>query len=104
MRHFRRFGVGIERASQSEIRALRRHRQVGDERFDLFDVLPQSTEPQLTGWLDPHIAAAPRRSAASPHLWIFLGGAYRNPQRQVSLLEHIASIRQWWLNLPITNH
>ena len=41
MRHLRRFGPELERASQLEIRALRRYRRLGDERFDLFDVLPE---------------------------------------------------------------
>lgn len=103
MRPLRRFGLAIKRASQSEIRALRCHRQVEDERFNLFDVLPQSTEPELTGWLDPHIAAAPRQSATPPHLWIFLGGSYGKPQRQVSIIEHIASIGHWAINLRYPN-
>ena len=103
MRHLRRFGFELERASRSEIRALRRYREAGDERFDLFDVLPKSTEPQLTGWLDPHIIAAPRQSATSPHLWIFLGGSYGRPQRQVSIIEHIASLGHWAINLRYPN-
>lgn len=103
MRPFRRFGVAIERASRSEMRALGRRRRLGDERFDLFDVLPQSTEPKLTGWLDPHIAAAPRQPLSSPHLWIFLCGSYGKPQRQVSIIEHIASMGHWVINLRYPN-
>ena len=103
VRPLRRLGAPIERASQLEIRALRSRRRLGDQRFALFDVLPHSTEPQLTRWLDPHIVAAPCQSATDPHLWVFLSGSYGKPQRQVSIIEHIASLGHWAINLRYPN-
>lgn len=67
------------------------------------DVLPQATDATLTGWRDPHIAAYPLRPTAIPHLWIFFGGSYGKPQRQTALIEHIASLGHWAINLRYPN-
>jgi hypothetical protein len=104
MRPFRRFGLPVERASQSAVRALgRRARETGNDDLILFDVPPLATEPLLTNWLDPHIVATPRFRASRPYLWIFLGGSFGKPQRQVSIIEHIASIGHWVINLRYPN-
>ena len=104
MRPFRRFGLAVERASQSVVRALgTRPRKFGNGDAILFDVPPLATEPLLTNWLEPHIVAAPRFPASRPYLWIFLGGSFGNPQRQVSIIQHIASIGHWAINLRYPN-
>jgi len=104
MRPFRRFGLAVERASQSEIRSIRPpRREPENDDIILFDVPPLATEPLLTDWLDPHIVAAPRLTASAPHLWIFLGGSFGKPQRQISIIQHIASIGHWAINLRYPN-
>ena len=104
MRPFRRFGLAVERASQSAVHALRpRPRAAGNGNVILFDVPPLATEPLLTNWLDPHIVAAPRIPASRPYLWIFLGGSFGKPQRQISIVHHIASIGHWAINLRYPN-
>jgi hypothetical protein len=104
MRPFRRFGLAVERVPQSAICWLgQRQRDARNEDVILFDVPPLATEPLLTDWLDPHIVAAPRFPASPAHLWIFLGGSFGKPQRQVSIIDHIASIGHWAINLRYPN-
>ena len=104
MRPRRRFGLAVERATQSVIRSFGpRQRDPGSEDVILFDVPPLATEPLLTNWLDPHIVAAPGVPASRPYLWIFLGGSFGKPQRQVSIIHHIASIGHWAINLRYPN-
>lgn len=74
-----------------------------EPRANLQDVLPQATDPTLTAWRDPHIVAVPPNPAASPHLWIFFGGSYGKPQRQIAIIEHIASLGHWAVNLRYPN-
>jgi hypothetical protein len=60
MRPVRRFGLAVERASQSAVRALRiRPRESGNGDVILFDVPPLATEPRLTNWLDPTFSPLP---------------------------------------------
>jgi hypothetical protein len=104
MRPRRRFSLAVERSTQSVIRSFGpRQRVAGSEDVILFDVPPLATEPLLTDWLDPHIVAAPRFPASRPYLWIFLGGSFGRPQRQVSIIDHIASIGHWAINLRYPN-
>jgi hypothetical protein len=104
MRLRRRFGLAFERAAQSAIRSVgASQRDLRNEDVILFDVPPLATEPLLTDWLDPHIVAAPRFPALPGHLWIFLGGSFGRPQRQISIIQHIASIGHWAVNLRYPN-
>ncbi len=103
MRPLRRFGPARDRAFPAEGRGMGMRREQREPQANLFDVLPQATDPALTGWRDPHIVAAPLTPAASPHLWIFFGGSYGKPQRQISVIEHIASLGHWAVNLRYPN-
>ena len=104
MRPLRRFGPGPERAFPIEAGAFAAMRR-GLEKPPslLMDVLPQATDASLTGWKDPHIVAAPLQPAPNPHLWVFFGGSYGKPQRQLTLIEHIASLGHWAINLRYPN-
>lgn len=78
-------------------------RDLPEPKAQIFDVLPQATDPSLTGWRDPHVVAVPITPSATPHLWVFFGGSYGKPQRQVSLIDHIASLGHWVINLRYPN-
>jgi hypothetical protein len=67
------------------------------------DVLPLATDATLTGWRDPHVVAYPTAPASTAHLWVFFGGSYGRPQRQTALIEHIASLGHWAINLRYPN-
>jgi hypothetical protein len=96
--------MALERALQEEGSfGGGRRRAMRDMPANVSDVLPQATDPTLTGWRDPHIVAHPLRPAATPHLWIFFGGSYGKPQRQTALIEHIASLGHWAINLRYPN-
>ena len=104
MRPFRRFGLGRERPFAAGGRASGgMPRGIREDHAILSEVLPQATDPTLTGWRDPHIAAAPIRPAATPRLWVFFGGSYGKPQRQITLIDHIASLGHWAINLRYPN-
>lgn len=102
MRPFRRFGrerpfAAGGRATGGGLRGS------GPDHARLSEILPQATDPTLTGWRDPHIAAAPLHPSAAPRLWVFLGGSYGKPQRQIALIDHIASLGHWAVNLRYPN-
>lgn len=96
--------MALERAFPSEGRSgggMRR--EMRETPANVSEVLPQATDATLTGWRDPHIVAHPLHPAANPHLWIFFGGSYGKPQRQTALIEHIASLGHWAINLRYPN-
>ena len=104
MRPLRRFGLGREQAFPAGPRAFGgMGREKPEPSAELLDVLPQATDQTLTGWTDPHIVAAPLRPSPTPHLWIFFGGSYGKPQRQLTLIDHIASLGHWAINLRYPN-
>lgn len=96
--------MALERAFPGEGRAAGgMRRPMREMAANVSEVLPQATDASLTGWRDPHLVAYPLQPAKNPHLWVFFGGSYGRPQRQTALIEHIASLGHWAINLRYPN-
>ena len=73
----------------------------GTEEFQ--KVTPSQTDETINHWNEPHIVARPTRKPPSGYLVLFLAGSYGQPRRQLSLMQAIADLGHYVINLRYPN-
>ncbi len=67
------------------------------------EVSPESCDPQLTSWREPHLVAYHPNAVSCQRLWVFLCGSYGIPARQGLLTAYAAQLGYHAINLSYPN-